>query len=149
MSAEPEPTRQSDTEPVASTSPQGPIGHAWPTREQEVAAGVLVFVGLLGILAWYGLHGGFGGRLVDIDWAEPLTANYQVDINTAPWPEFMPLPDVGETLARRIVQHREANGPFQTIDELRDVTGIGPKKLAKIRPYLMLGGQGEPHDDAP
>ena len=67
-----------------------------------------------------------------VDRIEP----YRLDINTAEWPIWMQLPGIGETLARRIVDHRNAHGPFTSIDQLDDVRGIGPKTLASIRPHL-------------
>lgn len=40
---------------------------------------------------------------------------------------------VGPVLAKRILEYRQKNGPFQSLDELNKVKGIGPKKLAKIK----------------
>jgi competence ComEA-like helix-hairpin-helix protein len=47
------------------------------------------------------------------------------------------LPDVGETTARRIVDYRKRNGPFQSLDDLRQVRGIGPKTMERLRPYFL------------
>jgi competence protein ComEA len=85
---------------------------------------------------WF-VHGGHRGKLIDIDRTEPLTARYQVDINKAQWPEFAELPEVGETLARRIVDARQEGGKFRDHDDLQRVRGIGPRTLEKMRPYLM------------
>ena len=120
-------------------------GGGWLTPQQEAVLGAFVFAGLVAIAAWYVIKGGLSGHLVDIDQAGPLEAQYAVDINTAEWPEFMPLPDVGETLARRIVEYRASNGPYQSIDGLLEVPGIGEKKLASMRPFLFPVG---PDDDA-
>jgi len=46
------------------------------------------------------------------------------------------LPGLGETLAKRIVAWRTAHGRFNTIDDLRHVSGIGPKRLESWRPFL-------------
>ena len=48
----------------------------------------------------------------------------------------MPLPGVGEVMARRIVENRAQHGPFADAEALRRVPGIGPKTLEAIRPYL-------------
>ncbi|PJJ73913.1 competence protein ComEA [Sediminihabitans luteus] len=56
-----------------------------------------------------------------------------VDVNTADVAALDTLPGVGPVLAQRIVDHRAQNGPFATVDELADVSGIGPAVLAKIR----------------
>jgi competence protein ComEA len=89
-------------------------------------------------LACYWVYlGGHRGQLIEIDRAEPLTAKYLVDINRADWPEMVQLPGLGETLARRIISDRQANGPFQDLDDLDRVDGIGLRTLERIRPYLL------------
>jgi len=63
-----------------------------------------------------------------------------LNINTATAAQLDDLlPGIGPEKARRIVAWRAANGPFQTIDQLLEVSGIGPKTLERIRPYLQLG----------
>ena len=69
--------------------------------------------------------------------ARPL----QIDVNSASWVEWMQLPGIGETTARTIVADREANGNFQTIEDVQRVRGIGPKKLEQMRPFLKLPPQ--------
>lgn len=94
-------------------------------------AGVLVFAGL----RWASLSG-WGTRPIEIDRPPDREYAYQLDPNTANWVEWMQLPEIGETLARRIVADREQHGPFRTIDDLDRVHGIGPKTVAKVRPWL-------------
>jgi competence protein ComEA len=48
----------------------------------------------------------------------------------------MQLPEIGEALAKGIVESREQDGPFASHDDLDRVRGIGPKTLERIRPYL-------------
>jgi competence protein ComEA len=67
-----------------------------------------------------------------------LAPGQSLDINTATEAELTQLPGVGPSLARRIVEYREANGPFQTADDLQNVSGIGPSKFAKMEPYVRL-----------
>jgi competence protein ComEA len=97
----------------------------------------VVLLSLLAMVAAWFVQGGQDGRLIEIDRAEPVEIVYKVDINRAPWPELAQLPQVGETLARRIVEQREVNGPFRDHDDLLRVRGIGPKTLDGIRPYLL------------
>jgi competence protein ComEA len=56
-----------------------------------------------------------------------------VDLNRASAAELEALPGVGPVLAARIVAHRDANGPFTTVEDLLDVPGIGEAKLAALR----------------
>lgn len=104
--------------------------------DQAVVAG-LVLAALVGIGVYWVTSGGHRGGLIEIDRAEPLRARFLVDVNRAPWAEFAELPDVGETLARRIVEDRASAGPFADHEDLRRVKGIGPVTLDKIRPYLL------------
>lgn len=102
----------------------------------RTAIGVTIGCGLVLLAAAWLRHGGPQGRLVDIDRAAPLTAQFQVDVNRADWPELMQLPRVGRVLAERIITDREQNGPFNNADDLSRVSGIGPRTLENIRPYL-------------
>jgi competence protein ComEA len=106
-----------------------------PASQSLVAA--LVLVALVVMAGYWLSNGGHRGGLIDIDRAAPLSITFQVDINTADWPELAQLPDIGETLARRIVQSRQQEGPFRRHADLDRVRGIGPKLLARIEPYLL------------
>lgn len=67
-----------------------------------------------------------------------------VDLNTADAAELDTLPGIGESLAGRIIAYREANGPFETVEELLEVSGIGEKKLADLEGWVTVSGAGEP-----
>ena len=105
-------------------------------REQRTVA--VLLAGALALLAaiWW-RHGGHRGGVVDIDRAPPLVAKFQVDVNRAEWPELIQLPGIGPTLAQRLVEVREQNGPFRDIEELSRVRGLGPRTLERIKPYLL------------
>lgn len=69
--------------------------------------------------------------------------SYLVDINSANEHELRLLPGIGEVMARKIVADRDANGPFQSIEDLKRVHGIGKKKLESLEPYLApIAGSG-------
>jgi competence protein ComEA len=106
-------------------------------RMDQAVVAVLVLFALAGMGVYWFVQGGPRGDLIEIDRAEPLTAKYLVDINNAEWFEFAELPELGETLARRIVDSRLTNGAFKDHDDLRRVRGIGPLTLEKMKPYLL------------
>lgn len=62
-----------------------------------------------------------------------------VDINRATAAELEALPGVGPATARKIVDDREANGPFATPEDLMRVPGIGPKKFEAMRDQVSTG----------
>ena len=61
-----------------------------------------------------------------------------VALNSADFKELQRLPSVGPKTAERIVQYREKNGPFATLEALQRVAGIGPRTLEKLRPFVVL-----------
>jgi competence protein ComEA len=99
-----------------------------------VAALTLSAIVLVGV--YWVVQRGASGRLIEIDRAARHTARFQIDVNEADWPEWSALPDIGETLARRIVESRQSDGPFADVEDLRRVRGVGPKTLERIKPYL-------------
>ena len=67
-----------------------------------------------------------------------------VDLNTATAEELDTLPGIGESLARRIIAYREANGPFGSIEEIMEVSGIGEAKFAELKDRVTVdNGKGE------
>ena len=63
-----------------------------------------------------------------------------VNVNTANADQLQLLPRVGPALAGRIIDFREANGPFRTVDEIVAVKGIGETSLEKLEPYIVTSG---------
>ena len=108
-------------------------------RAEQVVLVVLALAVVAGV-AW---------RVVDY-WrigAEPLEAipppegpTFRINVNQADWVTLSLVPGVGEKLARRIVEKRqERGGKFGSLDDLKEVPGIGEKMLEKLHPYLSLG----------
>ncbi len=114
-----------------------PRSPSWLLRRADQAAvAVLVLAGLGVTIGWWVSQGGWQGRLIELERAEPRTASFQVDINQADWPELIQLPGIGPKLARRIIESRQTDGPFVNHDDLMRVRGIGPRTLDRVRPYL-------------
>ena len=63
-----------------------------------------------------------------------------LDLNTATREELMELPGIGEVTADRILAYRRDHGPFSDVEELLNVSGIGPKKLEALLEYVIAGG---------
>jgi competence ComEA-like helix-hairpin-helix protein len=63
---------------------------------------------------------------------------FTVPLNTATQIDLERIPGIGPVMAKRILSYREAKGRFETLEELLNVKGIGPKKLLKIRPYIKM-----------
>ena len=63
-----------------------------------------------------------------------------VNINTATKDELVSLPGIGPAKAQAILDYRKAHGPFKTVEELKDVKGIGAKRFEKLKPELAVSG---------
>jgi comEA protein len=62
-----------------------------------------------------------------------------VNLNTATSEQLQLVPGIGPVTADKIVQMRKSYGAFKSVDDLRAVRGIGPKRLEKMRKYLTVG----------
>lgn len=72
--------------------------------------------------------------------ANPVTSDGRININTANHAELMTLPGIGEVIAQRIIDYRTAYGPFPNVESLKNVSGIGDKKLEAIIDLITVGG---------
>ncbi|MGY1763805.1 ComEA family DNA-binding protein [Geodermatophilus sp. SYSU D00779] len=61
-----------------------------------------------------------------------------VDLNTATAADLDALPGIGPVLAQRIVEHRERNGRFRSVEQLDDVPGIGPATYAELAELVTV-----------
>lgn len=66
------------------------------------------------------------------------SASAPVDLNTATVQQLDTLPGVGPVLAQRIVDWRTQHGRFDSVDQLQEVSGIGPSRLADLRPLVTV-----------
>ena len=61
-----------------------------------------------------------------------------ISINSASLDDLCQLPGVGETIAKRIIAYRENIGCFHSLEDLKNVKGIGEIKFAKIKEFISL-----------
>lgn len=70
------------------------------------------------------------------------TAFAAVNLNTATLAELDVLKGVGPSKAKAIIEYREKNGPFKSVDDLNLVKGFGDKSIDKLRADLTVGETG-------
>src|SRR5262245_51458891 len=61
-----------------------------------------------------------------------------IDLHPADAAALETVPGIGKSLSQRIIAFREKNGPFQSVDDLLKVQGVGEKSIQKLRPYLTV-----------
>ena len=61
-----------------------------------------------------------------------------ININTANVEKLQTLPGIGESIANKIIEYREQNGKFKTIEDLKNVSGIGESKFSNIKDKITV-----------
>jgi competence protein ComEA len=68
-----------------------------------------------------------------------------LNLNTATKEELIALPGIGPAKAQAILDYRNAHGAFKSVEELKDVKGIGAKRFEKLKSELtVVGASGKP-----
>jgi competence protein ComEA len=71
----------------------------------------------------------------------PSDASFPIDLNTATQVQLESLPGIGPVTAQAILAFRDQNGPFNAVEELLNVPGIGEKTLESIREWITTGNR--------
>ncbi|MFE0334136.1 helix-hairpin-helix domain-containing protein [Streptomyces sp. NPDC058955] len=100
-------------------------------RARVLFDGEQVLVGVPGTAAGGGTAGGGTGA-----GAGASGGGVPLSLNTATVEQFDGLPGVGPVLARRLVDHRTEHGGFRSVEELREVDGIGERRYADLQPLV-------------
>jgi competence protein ComEA len=107
-----------------------PAAHS---RRAQVALGA--FVALLAVLL---ASRGYGPRLHARP-TELARGGLRTDLNAADVAQLEQVPGIGPKTARAIAEYRAARGPFDSVDDVLDVRGVGPATYEKVRDHLSAG----------
>ena len=105
-------------------------------RASKVADGQKIYVPKVGEQQTVAADGGADGGAVLASGANDVAG--LVNINTASAAELQTLSGIGPSMAQSIIDERSKNGPFASVDDLMRVSGIGEKKLAKIKDCICV-----------
>jgi competence protein ComEA len=108
------------------------------TSRGAQAALVVFLAVLIGLLALRGYGNHLGARPT-----EPARPDL-IDLNSADQSEIAQVPGVGPKAAEAIIDHRRLHGPFKSVDELKNVRGVGPVTFEKIRNQFRIGALALP-----
>jgi len=155
VSQEPTPINDGSQSPIVMPNDSPPIAQSgsgsvdvnfeattlWLRRADQLFLGVLLISLLVLLIAHRWKLAESGKAEIEITNQQPREYFYSIDINRASWVEWAQLDGIGEKLARRIVEDRNQNGPFRSVEDLSRVRGLGLKLIEKLRPFLKY------HDD--
>ena len=104
------------------------------TQEERKVVLFLVIVALLGVAINFAVKE-FGAGKTVASFSEDLG---KVDLNRADKRVLLGVSGIGDKLAQRIIEYRDARSGFSGLDDLRDIKGINDSKFAKIKEYLIV-----------
>jgi competence protein ComEA len=68
----------------------------------------------------------------------PTTGSGLINLNWATQAELESLPGIGPEMAKRILDFRDQNGPFENIEAIQEISGIGPATFARIQDLITV-----------
>jgi competence protein ComEA len=121
---------------------QGPLSGVLLRNLPQIVVSALVVAVLVGGALYASRVSEGAPQVVYSASLEAIEADSQdslvVNINTADAEELDELPEVGPATAEAIVEYRQGNGLFRSVDELEEVPGIGPATIEKIKPFATV-----------
>lgn len=127
-------TGTSQARPAAKVAIDAAVLLAWPAAVQLAVAMIVT----ASVFFFLGRWSQEWSRAETPPIAAREVAGRAIDLNLATRAELRLLPGLGEALAQRVIERRQNVGPFRSVDELRKVSGIGPKTLERLRPHLYV-----------
>ena len=85
-----------------------------------------------------GMHVTIPGNIVEGQMTEKSGAGSKININTADPGQLDKLPGIGAATANKVIEYRNANGPFHSLDDLKKVSGIGEAKYTKLKDRITI-----------
>lgn len=131
--------------PAGGASSGADVLVAWPRTAQWAMAVLLVLATLLIALSSLGSMR-WGARPTRLE--RDAASDGRINLNRADRVQLLQLPNVGESLAERIEEYRRVNGPFRSVDELKNVPGIGDTRLRTLRPWVCVESEEADATDA-
>lgn len=111
---------------------------AGAVSREEQAALMVVWGLIVAGCCWAFISANGVRSLIDIDQAPKTVVAWQVDLNLANRAQLMAIPGIGKKTSAAIIEDRDNNGPFLSIDDLCRVHGIGQPTLDRVRPFLLV-----------
>jgi competence ComEA-like helix-hairpin-helix protein len=107
------------------------------TKQEKLVLAFLGFAALIGFAAnlYFKKSCPFNNSFPS---ANPAESVARIDINKASQEQLDTLPGIGPVLSQRIVDFRQQNGLFKTLEDLRSIKGISPRLWQKIKGCLFL-----------
>ena len=116
----------------------GPLKIFEFSRKESLAVFFLITTVLIGIGIKYSIDQHWWLPETEVVDSDPESIKLKIDLNRAEWYEFIILPGIGEKKARAIVEYRKDAGKFKTIEQLREVSGIGVETVKKIKNLVFI-----------
>jgi competence protein ComEA len=107
----------------------------WANSSHRVM--LILMIGLVGLIGYRWFQDHRGTRPTKLQ-RNSVGISYQIDLNRASKSELMQLPGIGPQMAEHILSYRSINGPFPTVDHLKNVRGIGDATLNRVKPWIRI-----------
>jgi competence ComEA-like helix-hairpin-helix protein len=131
---------------VAPEKNTWPFPTAWPSHAQLA---VVVLGGCVLVLLAIHTYGYQRWGTLPSTIQRRTSLGHRIELNSADHAELLQLPGVGDSLAQRIEDYRRRHGPFQDVNQLAAVRGVGPKTLERLRPWLRVRSESSTNAVAP